>query len=149
MSTTYRFAVPLLLRLLGVWLVLCGVVMLLVVGAALLTGGIADGWLFVPVVLVLVGLAGLLVLRRTPVLVLDDAGYRVRLVRGAGTDRAGWREVEDAVAATVDGQRCVLLRLRDGRTTTLPVDLLGVDPERFVRVLQEHLTAGHGYRRLG
>ena len=79
---------------------------------------------------------------------LDEGGYRVRSVRGAGVREARWKDVEDVTAPTVRGQRCVVLRLRDGRTTTIPVDVLAGSPDAFVRDLQEHLDAGHGYRRL-
>ena len=36
---------------------------------------------------------------------LDEDGYRVRLVRGAGVRAARWRDVEDAVAASPRGSR--------------------------------------------
>ena len=52
---------------------------------------------------------------------LDDEGYQVRFVRGAGVKQARWKDVEDVVATTVADERCVVLRLRDGRTTTIPV----------------------------
>ena len=64
---------------------------------------------------------------------LDDTGYRVRLVRGAGVNEARWKEVEDAVTATPRGVPCVILRLTDGRTTTIPVEALAADREEFVR----------------
>ena len=51
-------------------------------------------------------------------------------------------------APTVEGTRCVVLRLRDGRTTTIPVDVLVGSADAFVRDLQEHLNRGHGYRPL-
>lgn len=80
---------------------------------------------------------------------LGDAGYRVRFIRGAGVRQAGWTDVEDVVATTVAGERCVVLRLRDGRTTTLPVRVLSGNSEEFVADLQTHLNTGHGYRRIG
>lgn len=92
--------------------------------------------------------AGYLLTRRPWVVRLDDRGYQVRLVRGAGVQQARWTDVEDAVATTVAGERCVVLRLRDGRTTTVPVRLLAARPDGFVADLQEHLNRGHGYRRL-
>ena len=76
--------------------------------------------LLVAVVLCLVVLGGLAVLRRRDVVRLDETGYRVRYVRGAGVRQAPWKDVEDVTAPTVEGQRCVVLRLRDGRTTTMP-----------------------------
>jgi hypothetical protein len=42
----------------------------------------------------------------------------------------------------------VVLRLRDGRTTTIPVQMLAVDREAFVRDVQDHLQRGHGLRKL-
>jgi hypothetical protein len=92
--------------------------------------------------------AGLLVTRRSFVVRLDDAGYQVRLIRGAGVKQARWKDVEDVVATTVSGERCVVLRLRDGRATTLPVRALAGNPDTFVMDLQSHLNKGHGYRRI-
>ncbi len=40
----------------------------------------------------------------------------------------------------------MVLRLRDGRTTTIPVDVLSGSADGFVRDLQDHLDRGHGYR---
>ena len=40
----------------------------------------------------------------------------------------------------------VVLRLRDGRTTTIPVEMLAMDREAFARDLQEHLQRGQGLR---
>jgi hypothetical protein len=57
--------------------------------------------------------------------------------------------VEDAVATTVAGERCVVLRLRDGRTSTVPVGALAGSAAELVQDLQAHLDRGHGYRRLG
>jgi hypothetical protein len=36
----------------------------------------------------------------------------------------------------------VQLRLRDGRSTTIPVQMLAIDREEFVRELQLHLSHG-------
>lgn len=145
MSSSYRFAGPFVLRLLGAGLALLGVVVVaLVVLAALLPlPGATVGTVLVVAAagVVLLGLA-----RRIPVVHLDEAGYRVRLIRGAGVRRAQWRAVEDVVAATVAGSRCVVLRLRDGRTTTVPVGVLEGRAEDFVLDLQRHLNDGHGYR---
>lgn len=92
--------------------------------------------------------AGLVFSRGATVVRLEDAGYRVRWVRGAGVTQARWTDVEDVVATTVAGERCVVLRLRDGRTTTIPVRMLGGSPDEFVKDLQSHLNTGHGYRRI-
>jgi hypothetical protein len=103
----------------------------------------------VVVAVVLVFVVGFLLTRRAVVVRLDAVGYQVRFVRGAGVKQAPWKDVEDVVASTLAGERCVVLRLRDGRTTTVPVRMLAVPPDDFVGSLQEHLNAGHGYRRIG
>ena len=148
MSSDYRLSPAFGARLVG----------LLVVGLAVLVF-VATGVVAVldlhTLVLVPVALAGLAVifalgalLRRTPVVHLDDAGYRVRLIRGAGVREAGWKEVEDAVTATARDLPCVVLRLTDGRTTTIPVEALDADRDAFVRDLRSHLQRGQGLRPL-
>ena len=52
------------------------------------------------------------------------------------------------VAATVEGTRCVVLQLRDGRASTIPVSALATSSEAFVTDLRQHLNRGHGYRPL-
>lgn len=149
MPSEYRLSQPVVVRMMGALLVMLGVVVLLMtLGVGLLdlpTVVLSVG--IVPVALLL--LAGGFALTRGVTLVrLDDAGYRVRFVRGAGVHQARWTDVEDVVATNVAGERCVVLRLRDGRTTTLPVRLLRTSPEAFVKDLQGHLNRGHGYRRI-
>ncbi len=122
-------------------LVLTLVVALLSLPTAVLTTGV-----LVAVLALLV--AGFLVTRRSFVVRLDEAGYQVRFIRGAGVKQARWKDVEDVVATTVSAERCVVLRLRDGRTTTLPVRALAGNPDDFVKDLQAHLNKGHGYRRI-
>ena len=93
-------------------------------------------------VLVAIVAAGYVLNRRTVVVRTDAEGYRVRWVRGVGTDAARWSEVEDVVTTEVAGARCVMLRLRDGRATTIPVDVLAVPGERFVEELRGRLVRG-------
>lgn len=135
--------------MLGVLLVGLGVVVVLLTLAVWLVD--LPTWVLSAGVLlgaVAVLAAAVLLTRRTTVVRLDETGYRVRLVRGAGATEARWTDVEDVVTATVSGERCVVLRLRDGRTTTIPVRMLEGDPDDFVRDLREHLDRGHGYRRI-
>jgi len=150
-SSNYRFAAPFIVRMMGTGLVAVGVLVLVWAGLAValsLPGAVLSTGLLVAVVLWLLVLGGVLALRRGDVVRLDDTGYRVRFVRGAGVRQAPWKDVEDVTAPTVEGQRCVLLRLRDGRTTTVPVDVLAGSSDAFVKDLQQHLNRGHGYRRL-
>jgi hypothetical protein len=135
-------------RLLGTGIVAIGVVVtlgVLVCWVADLPSAIVTGL----VVLAVVGVAtlGLLVGVRHWVLRLDETGYRVRVLRTEAT-AARWTDVLDLQAGTVRGARCVVLRLRDGRTTALPVDALEGDPTALTESLTSHLDRGHGYRRL-
>ena len=150
-SSNYRFAAPFIVRMRGIGLVAVGVLVLVWAGLAValsLPGGVLSTGLLVAVVLWLLVVGGVVALRRGDVVRLDETGYRVRFVRGAGVRQAPWKDVEDVTAPTVEGQRCVLLRLRDGRTTTVPVDVLAGSSDAFVKDLQQHLNRGHGYRRL-
>ena len=147
--TLYRLAPAFVARLLGVGLV--GLAVLLFVGTTVVA--LAGLSLDVLVVVVLLGLLaaigfGWWLRNRAWVLRCTDDGYRVRLVRGAGVPEARWSEVEDAVTAYRRDVACLELRLRDGRTTTIPVGVLDVDKEQFVREVQERLQRGHGLRPL-
>ena len=148
MSSGYRLAPAMAARLVG--LALVGSAALVLVATILVA---ALDWsalvLVVVVVPALVATGWLAVAtRRIPVLAVDEAGYRVRWVRGAGAKAAAWREVEDAVAASPGGIDCVVLRLRDGRTTSLPVDAIDADRDRFAVEIREHLSRGEGLRPL-
>ncbi len=148
-SSSYRFAGPFIVRLAGLGLALVGLLALLlvlVVTVASLPDAVLGAGLLVVLVAWLAVLVAVAVLRRREVVRLDEVGYRVRHIRGAGVREATWKDVEDATAPTVRRDRCVLLRLRDGRTTTIPVDVLRGSADAFVRDLQDHLDAGHGYR---
>jgi hypothetical protein len=152
--STYRFAPGLLVRMLAAVLVLGG---LLVALAAIVVWTLRapTGVLSAAVVLAafLAVAAGLVTTRiGAPILTVvrfDDTGYRIRMLRSAGVRQGRWVDVEDAVAATLSGHECVVLRLRDGRTTTVPVDVLATTPRAFLADLEAHLDAAHGYRRLG
>jgi hypothetical protein len=148
-TSTYRLATAVRARLLGGVLVGLGALVALVAllaWALSLPGSVLGVALVMAVGLVV--LAGFGVARAAPLVTLDEIGYRVRFLRGAGVFAARWREVEDVVTATVAGDDCVVLRLRDGRTTTIPVAVLDAPRQVFVRDLGEHLHRGHGYRPL-
>ena len=86
--------------------------------------------------------------RRGWVVRFTEEGYRVQWVRGVGVAAARWKDVEDAVTTESAGSPVVVLRLRTGATTTIPVEVLAGDREEFVRDLQRHLQHGHGLRPL-
>lgn len=147
MPSDYRLAAPVTVRILGAALVAAGLLVGLL--AAVVAVVAWPGSVILVAALVLwaaIAALALLLLRLAPVVRLDDVGYRVRWVRGAGVREARWKDVEDVVATTVQGARCVVLRHRDGRTTTVPVDLLSGPVESFVEDLRSHLNRGHGYR---
>ena len=148
-QTVYRLSQAFVVRLVG--LALVGLAVLLFVGTAVvaIAGLPADAL----VAVVLLGVVGVLgfgwwLRNRAWVLRCTDDGYRVRLVRGAGVKQARWSAVEDAVTTYRHDVACVQLRLRDGRTTTIPVGVLAVDRDQFVRELQGRLQRGHGLRPL-
>jgi hypothetical protein len=145
---SYGLAPTLRARLMGAALAGLGV-LLVVVSVLVFAAGLPLDLLsaLVVVVLVAVFVLGFLLSRRWYVVHLDPTGYRVRFVRGAGVAAARWVDVHDLVTATVGGSRCVVMRLRDGRSTTVPVDLVAGDPEELVRELGRRLAAAHGGRR--
>jgi hypothetical protein len=148
-TSDYRLAPALGARFLGALLVLIALVLAaLTVLVAVLDwpAGVLVGAAVIGVLGV--GVAGWLVLRRLPVVRLGVDGYRVRMLRGAGATSAAWTEVTEAAAASPGGTPVVLIRLRDGRTTTIPVQALAADREEFARDLQQHLRDGRGLRPL-
>ena len=145
----YRLTPALGARFVGAQLVVLAVLLvvatLVVVALDLPVGALAA---VVAAGLLVVAGATYVVIRRVPVVHLGPEGYRVRLVRDVGVDRAAWPEVAEAVTATPGGTPVVVLKLRDGRSTTIPVQVLAADREEFVRDLQAHLQRGHGLRPL-
>ncbi|AIY19334.1 hypothetical protein GUY44_03105 [Pimelobacter simplex] len=138
--TDYRLAPPIMARFVGAYLILLAVVLLVVTGLVAVLELNAD-LLVVVLALGLLGLIGLSWWLRSRLVVvrLTDAGYRVRAIRAAGVTEARWAEVEDAVAAAPSGVECVVLRLRDGRSTTIPVQLVAGDKDDFARDVRDHL----------
>lgn len=149
MTSDYRLARPVVVRMMGAALMLAGLAVVLVglVGAVLSwPGTVLAGTVVVAGAGVLA--VALVLARRSVVVRLDESGYAVRWVRGAGVKEGRWKDVEDVVADVVGGARCVVLRRRDGSTTTIPVSLLAVPDGDFVQDLKRHLDRGHGYRPL-
>ena len=136
----YRLAPLVVARFVGAYLVLLALVMLVGTLVVALAGLGPD----LLVVLLAAGLVGLFVLAwwlrtRVSVVRLTATGYRVSMVRGAGVKEARWSEVEDAVATQPDAGPCVVLRLKDGRSTTIPTVLLAADKDDFAHDVRRHL----------
>ena len=138
----YRPHRALVARVLGTGIfVLVGLVL---VATVVLTMVGAPEWVLVFLVLgYIAAFGGLAVwaIRTVWIVSLDEAGYRVRFVRGAGARAASWTEVEDLAATEPKGIPCLVLTLTDGRTTTIPVEVLDYDREQFVRDVRDHLRA--------
>lgn len=142
--SVYRLSSAFSARLVGLLVVGLAAVVLV----ATLVVAAADLHTAVLLPVALLGLAAVFgvgaLVRRTPVLHLDATGYRIRLVRGAGVTEARWVDVKDAVADSPHGVDSVVLRLRDGRTSTIPVAALEVDRAVVVQDLRRRLQRGHG-----
>ncbi|KRC53125.1 hypothetical protein ASE19_12145 [Nocardioides sp. Root79] len=136
----YRLAPPVMARFVGAYLVLLAVVLLAVTVAAVALDLDAD-LLVLVLGLGVLGLIGLAWWLRSRLVVvrLTEAGYQVRMIRAAGVSEARWSEVEDAVAAAPRDIECLVLRLRDGRSTTIPVQLVAADKDDLARDVRAHL----------
>jgi len=144
MSSGYRLAPHMAARLVGLLLVVvAGLVVLLTVVSAVLRW---SPWVIVGsgAGLVAVAVAVAAVLLRVDVVSLDDEGYRVRLIRGAGVTSARWADVTEAVAASPRGIDCLVIRLRDGGTTTIPVTALAADRSVFATEVRGYLRRAEG-----
>jgi hypothetical protein len=141
--TYYRLAPAVVARILGLALVLlavCAVVATIIVAAA---GGSVDVLVAAILGAVVAVAVGAWWLRsKAWVVRCGPDGYAIRLVRGTGVRQAAWTEVRDAVTTTTRGVACLIIRLGDGSTTSIPVGLLAIDREQFVREMQRHLADG-------
>ncbi|MDN5746155.1 MAG: hypothetical protein L0H31_13685, partial [Nocardioidaceae bacterium] len=134
-----RLAPPIMARFVGAYLIVLAVVLLATTALAVAADLSAD--LLVAVLgLGLLGLIGLAWwLRTRRVVRLTDIGYEVSMMRAAGVTEARWSQVEDAIAAAPKGIECLVLRLRDGGSTTIPVQLVAGDKDAFAREVRAHL----------
>ena len=133
-TSEYRLAPPVMARFVGAYLMVLAIVLLATTAAA----STLDWNLDVLVVVLGLGLLGLIALAwwmrsKLVVLQLTVTGYRTRMIRAAGVTEARWSEVEDEIATTPRGIECIVLRLRDGRTTTIPVQLIAADKDDLAR----------------
>jgi hypothetical protein len=130
--------------------------LLVLVGVLVFATAVVVGLLDLPIVVLsatvavamVVVLAAALALARVAVIVrLDEIGFRVRYLRRAGVKQGRWVDVEDVATGFASEQPVVVLRHRDGRTTTIPVNLLAGSSDDFVRDLRSHLDGSQGIRR--
>ena len=129
-ASDYRVAPALAVRLVGLTLATVGVL----VFVATLLVAVAGYGAALLLVVALVGVVGAGALAwwlgtRARVVHLDELGYRVRFVRGAGVPRRGGQTCRRVERHAVAGSDCMVLRLRDGRTTTIPLEVVAGGPD--------------------
>lgn len=142
--TYYRLAPAVAARLVGLALLVL-VLATFALTVLVVRTSISPDLIVVLLVLGLLGVVGAGTWLRTKAYVvrLDDEGYSVRLVRGAGVKDGRWSEVTEAVAGQPKDVPCVILRRTDGGTTSIPVGLLGVDRDDFAREVGGYLLRAY------
>lgn len=147
MPSDYRLSPAITARLLGLTLLGLGAVATLAT-VLVVWLNLHSAVVLALTVVVLVCIVTLMVWSNGWVVRLTEDGYQIRRIRGAGVKAARWKEVEDAVTTERLGAPCVVLRLRDGRTSTIPVEVLHVNRDVFAHTIAEHLERGHGITQL-
>jgi hypothetical protein len=150
-TTTYRVDAAVVVRLVGALFVLVGLVWVAVVlwVVVVLTAGRSAALVVVALVTVTLAGAAVLALMRPPrVLILTDTGFRVSLVRGAGTKAGSWDEVESADSGMAGRSSSIVLTLTSGRSTVIPIYLLGRRNVEAQREIHDRLNTAYGYRHL-
>ncbi|WP_300683325.1 hypothetical protein [Nocardioides sp.] len=142
-TTYYRLAPQVRVRFLGLYLVVLAL-LVFVLTVVLVAVDLTPDVILAVAVLGLIGLGvfGWWLNKRAWIVRATADGYEVRLVRSAGTKAGRWASVEDAVTTSPHGIDCLVLRLKDGTVTTIPVDLLEIPKDDFVRELQGFLQQG-------
>jgi hypothetical protein len=109
-------------------------------------------WILVAIGIVLAaGLvrAGVQIARQPTVLRLDATGYRIGRQSGAtGVRQARWTDVERVRRDHRDGREYVVLDLRNGDATHLPVRSVAAPRAEVLAELDARLNQAHGQRRL-
>ncbi len=148
-STTYRMSRAVVLRVFGRSVFALGAVLLVgVVAGALidLPAGVIGGAVALAVVALLA--LTLLVARPPRLLALSTEGYSVHHVPASAVSAARWRSVGGVQTRDSPQGPLVVLALDDGRTSIVPVTLLGARATEAQREIHDRLNAAHGYRRL-
>ena len=143
-TSSYRLAPALGVRLVGRCLVTLAV---LVFVATFLGPLIGSGWLVAAGAtvagLALVGLWAWYLLRIAWAVRLTEHGYAVRLIRGVGTPAASWADVDEVVTASPADLDLLVVRLRNGTQTRLPMAALAADPDTFAHDVRTRLRDAH------
>jgi hypothetical protein len=148
--TTYRWSRAQVLRTVGLVAVGLGLLWLGVGLVSAWAGGKGTGLTVTAAVATAVALAGavLLVLRPPRVLELSPSGYRTFHLRGGGVAAADWPEVRSVETRSWAGGPAVVVELSEGRTSVVPLALLGLRGREAQQEMHNRLNASFGYRRL-
>jgi len=101
-----------------------------------------------------VGLLAILCLLRLvafplPLLELSGGGYRLRNMRGGGVQSAPWSEVDSVASEGSPTGAILVITLTGGRSTVVPLGMLGAEAAAAEREFHGRLNTAFGYRRLG
>jgi hypothetical protein len=126
---------------------------LIALAVAWVVAALADFATWSVLVVAIVGLVVvgcLLFLTAWPPVLLEvsTAGYRVRNVRRPGVAEASWSEVVSVEGGAGADGSVMRIRLSDGRSTLVPLALLGPGASTAEREVHDRLNAAFGYRRL-
>lgn len=137
----YRLAPHVQARFLGLAVVALAVVVFAGT-AVVIMAGVDFAWMFLVVLagLVAVFAFGWWLRTRAYVVRASAQGYRVAMVRGSGVKEARWADVQEAVTSSPHGAPFLELRLKKGGVTTIPVSIMEIDREEFVRRIQRYLA---------
>lgn len=84
-----------------------------------------------------------------PVLLeVSSHGYRLAHMRGGGEGSAGWGEVVSVATGHQESGSVMVVTLSNGRTSSVPLALLGPHSIAAEREMHTRLNAAFGYRRL-
>ncbi len=143
--TTYRLDPAVVLRAAGPVFVVVGVCWVLL---ALAGGGTALRALVALLTLALLVAAVVALIRPPRVLTLSADGFRVSMVRGVGAASADWSEVDSVDIRVARGSPSIVVALTGGRSSVVPLSLLGRRGLEALREIHDRLNQAHGYRHL-
>ncbi len=144
-STTYRLEPAMVWRAIGPAFVVIGLAWVLV---SLLDGGSPVRITLASVTFALVVAGVVAVLRPPRVLTLSPGGFRVSLLRGAGTASGDWVEVDSVDTTVARGGPSIVMTLSGGRFTVVPLSVLGRRNAEAQREIHDRLNDAYGYRHL-
>ena len=141
---------------LGRLAVVSGLLVVLVVVLAALVDLPPVVWVPLALLLAAAGLltaaAAVRVVRPPVLLHLDDDGFRLRVLRGAGPTSVPWAEVEGVRHERLSPGACLVFALARSRRTVVPLHLLDggtAAVDRLDADLRSRLDRAHGQRPLG